>query len=65
MTTSTLKIVVAGVCFVGIVLGVIYLGATKERKMMTLTEASSVKAAIPPIDGSVPTKTETATFALG
>ena len=66
MTTSTLKIVVAGVCFVGIVLGVIYLGATKERKTMALTEASSVrKAAIPPIDVSVPTQTETATFALG
>jgi hypothetical protein len=66
MTTSTLKIVVAGVCFVGLVLGVVCFGSMKERKTMALTKASSVrKAAIPPIDVSVPTQTETATFALG
>jgi hypothetical protein len=65
-TASILRVVVVGAGVVGLVLGAIYLGSTKERKAMTLTKASSVReAAIPPIDVSVPTKTETATFALG
>jgi hypothetical protein len=65
-TTPTLRIVVAGACVVGLVLGAIYLGSTKERKTMTPTKTSSIpNATIPPIDPSAPTKTETATFALG
>jgi hypothetical protein len=61
-----LRMVVAGACLVGLGLGAVYLGSRNERKTMTLTPTSSVhKAAIPPIDASAPTKTETATFALG
>ena len=36
MTTSTLRIVVAGVCFVGLVLGVIYFGSMKEKNWSRL-----------------------------
>jgi hypothetical protein len=65
-TTPILRIAVVGACVVGLVLGAIYLSSMKESKTMTLTKTSSdPKAAIPPIDASVPTKTETATFALG
>jgi hypothetical protein len=65
-TTPTLRIVVVGTCVVGLVLGAIYLGSTKGRKTMTLAMTSPVhKGAVPPIDASAPTKTETATFALG
>ena len=65
-TTPTLRIVVVGVCVVGLFLGAIYLGSTKERKTMTSTNKSSIpNATIPPIDTSAPTKTETATFGLG
>ena len=65
-TTPTLRIVVVGVCFAGLVLGAIFLGSTKERKTMTPTKTSPVpNATLPPIDASVPPKTETATFALG
>ena len=65
-TTPTLRIVVVGGCVVGLFLGVIYLGSMKERKTMTPTNTSSIpNATIPPTDASAPTKTETATFALG
>ena len=67
-TTPILRTAVIGACVVGLVLGAIYLSSTKERKTVTLTKtktSSDPKAAIPPIDASVPTKTETATFALG
>jgi len=65
-TTPILRIAVVGACVVGLVLGAIYFSSMKESKTMTLTKTSSdPKAAIPPIDASVPTKTETATFALG
>jgi hypothetical protein len=65
-TTPTLRIVVVGVCFVGLVLGAIYLGSTKERKAMTPPKTNPVpNATLPPIDASAPPKTETATFALG
>jgi peptide-methionine (S)-S-oxide reductase len=51
---------------VGLVLGAIYLGSTKEREKMTVAKTGlAPKAAISPIDASEPTKTETATFALG
>jgi len=60
------RMVVVGACFVGLVLGAIFLGSTKERKTMTLTKTNPVpNATIPPIDASAPTETETATFALG
>ena len=65
-TTPVLRIVVMGACFVGFVLGAVYLGSTKERKTMTPTKTNSVPSAtISPIDVSAPTQTETATFALG
>jgi len=67
-TTPILRMVVIGACVVGLVLGAIYLSSTKERKTVTLTKtntSSDPKAVIPAIDASVPTKTETATFALG
>jgi hypothetical protein len=65
-TTPILKIVVLGACFVGLFLGAVYLGSTKERKTMTPTKTRSVpNATISPIDVSAPTQTETATFALG
>ena len=47
-----------------LVLGVVVLGSTKERKTMELTENNAVtEAATPPRGTSAPTKT--ATFALG
>jgi hypothetical protein len=67
-TTPILRMAVVGACVVGLVLGAIYLSSTKERKTVTLTKtntSSDPKAVIPAIDASVPTKTETATFALG
>jgi hypothetical protein len=67
-TAPILRIAVIGACVVGLVLGAIYLSSTKERKTVNLTEtktSSDPKAAIPAIDASVPTQTETATFALG
>ncbi len=39
---------------------------TKEREIMAMTKTNSMPSVgIPPIDGSAPLKTETATFALG
>ena len=39
---------------------------TREKETMAMTKMNSVpKVPIPPIDASVPAKTETATFALG
>jgi hypothetical protein len=35
-TTPTLRIMVVAACFVGLVLGAIFLGSTKERKTMAL-----------------------------
>ena len=65
-TTPILRMAVIGASVVGLVLGAIYLSSTRERKTMTLTKTNPVsRAAIPPIDASVPTRTETATFALG
>ena len=65
-TTPILGMAVIGACVVGLVLGAIYLSSTRERKTVILTKTSPVsRAAIPPIDASVPTRTETATFALG
>ena len=40
--------------------------ATKEREIMAMTKTNSIPSiGIPPIDASAPSKTETATFALG
>ena len=40
--------------------------ATKEREIMAVTKTNSrPNVAMPPIDGSAPLKTETATFGLG
>jgi hypothetical protein len=40
--------------------------ATKERETMAMTKTNSMPSiGIPPIDASAPSKTETATFALG
>jgi hypothetical protein len=40
--------------------------ATKEREIMAMTKTHSTPSiGIPPIDASAPSKTETATFALG
>lgn len=65
-STPTLRVALVGACVVGLVLGAIYLGSTKERKTMTLTKMSAVpRAAIPSLDASAPAKTETATFGLG
>lgn len=60
------KITVVGTCLAGLVLVAIFLGSPKEGKTMDLTESSvAPKAAIPLVDASAPTTTETATFALG
>jgi hypothetical protein len=67
-TTPSQRTVVLGACVVGLVLGGlgIFFGLTKEKSSMAMTTTTSVQgAAIPPIDASAPTKTETATFALG
>jgi hypothetical protein len=64
-TTPVQRILVV-VCCVGLVLGVIYLASTKEKETMALTETEvRTRAATPPIDVAAPTRTETATFALG
>jgi hypothetical protein len=40
--------------------------ATKEREIMTMIKTNSIPSnGIPPIDGSAPLNTETATFSLG
>ena len=56
--------VAAGV--VGLVLAGlgIFFGLTR-RNMLTQTTDAVPRAAIPPIDAAAPTRTETATFALG
>jgi hypothetical protein len=65
-TTTILRIMIVGACFVGLVWGAIVLASIRERETMALTKTELVsKVAIPPIDASAPTKTETATFALG
>jgi hypothetical protein len=42
------------------------INGAKERGTMAMSKVNSIpKPTIPPIDGSAPAKTETATFALG
>jgi hypothetical protein len=65
-TTPTLRVVVIGACFMGLVLGAILLGSKKEGEAMAVAKPSPVpNVTIPPVDTSVPARTETATFALG
>jgi hypothetical protein len=64
--TTPVQRVLVVVCCVGIILGVIYLASTKEKETMALAETElGTRAATPPIDAAAPTRTETATFALG
>jgi hypothetical protein len=58
---SALGVLVVGICFVGLVFGVIVFSSAKGQSRMNNSE----EVRIPPIDVSAPTETETATFALG
>ncbi|HUU51237.1 MAG TPA: hypothetical protein VMW81_09825 [Nitrospinota bacterium] len=52
--------------FTNISFSAFFLSSTKEANAMTeIIKKSGTKLKIPPIDSSVTTKTETATFALG
>ena len=63
---GTIIIVALSVLILGAVLGAGLLGSTKEDKTMGLTNDGRVSnTVIPVIDAAVPTRTETATFALG
>jgi len=67
--SNLVKVILIGmivILFVGLGSAALFLNSIKETNRMDVTHSSiDAKVAIPPIDLSAPTKTETATFALG
>jgi len=60
------RLVLLGAIFISAILAGILPGCAKENTMVNFTKDGVVPdTSIPPIDASVPAKTETATFALG
>lgn len=54
------------IIFVGLGSAALFFDSNRETNRMDITHSGiDTKVAIPPIDLSAPTKTETATFALG
>jgi len=63
---KVIRIVMLGISLALLVLGAVYLGTAKGDKPMNKVQSSVLPVVgIPPIDVAAPTKTETATFALG
>lgn len=64
-TISILLLAVAAASLAGLVTALL-LDAKKEKEpMKQTTRTTTIPAAIPPIDTAAPTRTETATFAMG
>jgi uncharacterized membrane protein YidH (DUF202 family) len=69
VSAPVLRIAVLVVGVAGLLLGAIYLAWQREEKAMNAVDVTRAdvagQVAIPPIDASAPTRTATATFALG
>lgn len=63
---SFMRTTALGACFLGILGSILFVAAVRERRLKSMIPNNVVmNAAIPPIDRSAPTGTETATFASG